>query len=547
MPDARPALAAPAEVRAALAAAHRDEWGRVFGALVRFTGDWTLAEDCTADAFERALTAWAVDGIPRVPGAWLTVTARRRALDLIKRSGVESDKLRLLTAGEDGSAPAADAALAVDDWQDDVLRLLFTCCHPALAMPARVALTLRTVGGLTTREIARAFLVSEATISQRILRGKQKIAHAGIPYRVPPPQLIEDRLAGVLAVIYLIFTEGYAATDGRVTRDDLAAEAIRLGRMLVALAPRDAEARGLLALMLLQNARRAARVDAAGEIVTLEHQDRRLWDRAAIAEGLALVAEQAGDPAAGSYALQAAVAAHHARAATAADTDWAAIVADYDRLLARHPSPIIEFNRAIALGFADGPDAGLVALDALAGPPGARRSSSVPGGPGRRAVPRRAPGCRGRRVPGGPCARPGRRGAPPVGSAHRRVRGGPVASPHGAIPPAGLWAGRGTGCAVQPRERAHLPGLDPHRARADRGGRGDRGLRPSDSARAPARPPLWCSVCSAFWRPSRRGSAGPVPRRRFASAARFPGPSVGIILTGGVVLSVVLLGIGFLV
>ena len=278
MPDVRPALAAPAEVRAALAAAHRDEWGQVFGALVRFTGDWTLAEDCTQDAFERALTAWTADGIPRVPGAWLTVTARRRALDLIKRSGLESEKLRLLIAGDDGPGPAADAALEIDDWQDDVLRLLFTCCHPALAMPARVALTLRTVGGLTTREIARAFLVSEATISQRILRAKQKIAHAGIPYRVPPPQLIDERTAGVLAVIYLIFTEGYAATDGRVTRDDLAAEAIRLGRLLVALAPRDAEARGLLALMLLQNARRSARIDAGGEIVTLEHQDRRLWD-----------------------------------------------------------------------------------------------------------------------------------------------------------------------------------------------------------------------------------------------------------------------------
>lgn len=348
--------AAPAEVRAAVAAAHRDEWARVFGALVRFTGDWSLAEDCTQDAFARALERWGAEGVPRAPGAWLTVAARRRAIDVVRRSGVEAAKLRLLAAGDDGTAPAADRAL--DDvgaeWHDDALRLVYTCAHPALPLEGRVALTLRAVSGLTTREIARLFLVSEATMSQRLLRTKRKIAEAGIPYRVPPPSLVEDRTAGVLAVIYLVFTEGYAPDDGRLVRDELAEEAIRL------------------ALLLLQHARRAARIDGTGDLVPLEEQDRSRWDAVAISEGLALLAEV---PASGPYAVQAAIAAEHDRAPSAAATDWAAIRELYGLL----PStPVVELNRAVAIGMADGPDAGLAALDALGEPPALASSFLLP-------------------------------------------------------------------------------------------------------------------------------------------------------------------------
>ena len=357
--------AAPADVRAAVAAAHRDEWARVFGALVRFTGDWSLAEDCTQDAYARALERWGAEGIPRSPGAWLTVTARRRAIDVVRRSGVEAGKLRLMIADDDLTAPAADLALGdVDtEWQDDVLRLVFTCAHPALPMEGRVALTLRTVAGLTTAEIARLFLVSEATMSQRLLRAKRKIAEAGIPYRVPPPALIADRTAGVLAVIYLLFTEGYAPDDGRVVRDELAEEAIRLARLVDALTQHP-EARGLHALLLLQHARRAARLDASGDLVPLDEQRRELWDPVAIATGLRLVAEAALPR--GPYAVQAAIAAEHDRAPSAAETDWAAIVACYDEL---PQTPVVALNRAVALAMADGPDAGLAALDALGEPP----------------------------------------------------------------------------------------------------------------------------------------------------------------------------------
>ncbi len=365
--------AAPAEVRAAVAAAHRDEWAQVFGALVRFTGDWSLAEDCTQDAFARALERWGAEGVPRAPGAWLTVAARRRAIDVVRRSGVEAAKLRLLAAGDDGTAPAADRAL--DDvgaeWHDDALRLVYTCAHPALPLEGRVALTLRAVSGLTTREIARLFLVSEATMSQRLLRTKRKIAEAGIPYRVPPPSLVEDRTAGVLAVIYLVFTEGYAPDDGRLVRDELAEEAIRLARLVARLTD-DPEARGLLALLLLQHARRAARIDGTGDLVPLEEQDRSRWDAVAISEGLALLAEV---PASGPYAVQAAIAAEHDRAPSAAATDWAAIRELYGLL----PStPVVELNRAVAIGMADGPDAGLAALDALGEPPALASSFLLP-------------------------------------------------------------------------------------------------------------------------------------------------------------------------
>ncbi|MFC9063685.1 RNA polymerase sigma factor, partial [Streptomyces sp. NPDC057074] len=262
---------------------HHAEWGVVFGTLVRLTGDWELAEDCAQDAFARALPAWERDGVPRRPGAWLVTAARRCAVDVLRRRTTECDKIAEASALEAAYEPAPPG--------DERLRLIFTCCHPALPLEARVALTLRAVGGLTTREIARAFLVGEDTVSQRILRAKRKIATAGIPYRVPPPGARAERLGGVLSVLYLIFTEGYAPSDGSATRDRLAEEAVRLARLVTAEAPDEPEARGLLALLLLQHSRRAARLDADGGLVTLEHQDRSLWDRGLIAEGVALVRE----------------------------------------------------------------------------------------------------------------------------------------------------------------------------------------------------------------------------------------------------------------
>ncbi|MFF7341127.1 RNA polymerase sigma factor [Streptomyces sp. NPDC008163] len=349
---------APAAVRAALAAAHRAEWGVVFGTLVRLTGDWELAEDCAQDAFARALPAWERDGVPRSPGAWLVTAARRRAVDVLRRRTTERDKIAEAVALEEAYEPAPPG--------DERLALIFTCCHPALPLDARVALTLRAVGGLTTREIARAFLAGEDTVSQRILRAKRKIAAAGIPYRVPPPGARAERLGGVLAVLYLIFTEGYAPSDGSATRDQLAEEAVRLARLVVAEAPDEPEARGLLALLLLQHSRSAARLDADGGLVTLEHQDRSLWDRALIAEGAALA--RGALPAGGPYALQAAIAAQHALAPDAAATDWAAVVTLYDSLLALRANPVVALNRAVALGMRDGPGAQLEAVDALGRP-----------------------------------------------------------------------------------------------------------------------------------------------------------------------------------
>lgn len=358
MPGATPGDTAPAAVRAALAAAHRAEWGVVFGTLVRLTGDWELAEDCAQDAFARALPAWERDGVPRSPGAWLVTAARRRAVDVLRRRTTERDKIAEAAALEEAYEPAPHG--------DERLRLIFTCCHPALPLEARVALTLRAVGGLTTREIARAFLVGEDTVSQRVLRAKRKIAAAGIPYRVPPPGARAERLGGVLAVLYLIFTEGYAPSDGSTTRDGLAEEAIRLARLVRAETSDEPEARGLLALLLLQHSRRAARLDADGGLVTLERQDRSLWDRELIAEG-ATLAHQAL-PAGGPYALQAAIAAQHALAPDAAATDWAAITALYDRLLALRTNPVVALNRAVALGMRDGPQAQLDAVEALGTP-----------------------------------------------------------------------------------------------------------------------------------------------------------------------------------
>ncbi|MEA2972754.1 MAG: hypothetical protein QOG82_1212 [Actinomycetota bacterium] len=361
------------EVEAAVARAFREEWGRVLATLIRTTGDWDLAEECVQDAFARALERWPTDGVPRNPGAWLTTTARNRALDRLRRDAVGAAKVReaAVNAPDDDGGPAdpddGDADAGGDSGiVDDRLRLMFTCCHPALALDARVALTLRTLGGLTTTEIARAFLVPEPTMAQRLVRAKRKIRHAAIPYRVPPAHLLPERTASVLAVVYLLFNEGYAATAGAdLVRVGLCAEAIRLGRTLAQLMPDEPEALGLLALMLLHDARRAGRVDAGGDLVPLDAQDRSAWDRDAIDEGVALLdaALRRGEP--GPYQVQAAIAACHATAPTAADTDWAEIAGLYRQLARFLPSAVVELNRAVAVAMADGPAAGLALVERL--------------------------------------------------------------------------------------------------------------------------------------------------------------------------------------
>jgi len=349
------------DVEEAVAAAFREEWGQVVATLIRVTGDWDLAEECAQDAFTQALDRWRRDGIPRRPGAWLTTTARNRALDVLRREAVGAAKLRevaVLGRDEGPYDPEYDG----DDSgvEDDRLRLLFTCCHPALPIEARVALTLRTLAGLTTPEIARAFLVPEATMAQRLVRAKKKIRNAGIPYRVPPAHLLPERTTGVLGVVYLLFNEGYAATAGSdLVRTNLCAEAIRLARVLARLMPDEPEVLGLLALLLLHDARRDTRVDTDGELVTLEDQDRTAWDRSEIDEGAALLetALRRGRP--GPYQIQAAIAACHTTAPTAADTDWADIAALYGELQRFVPSAVVRLNRAVAIGMAQHPDAGL--------------------------------------------------------------------------------------------------------------------------------------------------------------------------------------------
>ncbi|MFE9810498.1 RNA polymerase sigma factor [Streptomyces sp. NPDC005227] len=354
------------DVEKAVAAAFHEEWGQVVATLIRVTGDWDLAEECAQDAFAQALDRWRRDGVPRRPGAWLTTTARHRALDVLRREAVGARKLRevAVLARDDGARdPESEDGSGV---QDDRLRLIFTCCHPALPIEARVALTLRTLAGLSTPEIARAFLVPEATMAQRLVRAKRKIRNAGIPYRVPPAHLLPERTTGVLGVLYLLFNEGYAATTGAdLVRTGLCAEAIRLARVLARLMPDEPEVLGLLALLLLHDARRGTRVDAAGDLVTLEDQDRGAWDRTEIDEGAALLEAvlRRGRP--GPYQIQAAIAACHTTAATAGDTDWADIAALYGELRRLVPSAVVRLNRAVAVGMAEGADAGLALVAEL--------------------------------------------------------------------------------------------------------------------------------------------------------------------------------------
>lgn len=323
--------------------------------LIRVTGDWSLAEDCAAEAFESALTVWERDGVPRNPGAWLTTVAKNRALDGLRRAAVLDRKLKEVAAATELEHLDPEGP----DFPDDGLRLIFTCCHPALPLESRVALTLRTVAGLTTEQIARAFLVSASTIAQRIVRAKRKMTEAGIPYRVPDTEALPARLGGVLAVLYLAFNEGYT------TRSEVADEALGVTRALTQLLPDEPETLGLLALMLFQHSRRHAR-EKDRMLLTLEEQDRALWDVDAINEARLLLARGASRRHPGPYQLQAAIAAVHATAPTADATDWPAIVALYDRLLTHNSSPVVALNRAIALGMAAGPDAGLAALDDVA-------------------------------------------------------------------------------------------------------------------------------------------------------------------------------------
>ena len=358
------------EVSQVLAQAHRREWALVLAATVRVAGDLDIAEECVQDAFVSALATWSERGVPDNPGAWLTTAARRRALDLRRRDRTLRAKLPLLV-GTERAAAFSDEVGGAEEASvipDDRLRLVFTCCHPALAVEAQVALTLRLLCGLTTTEIARAFLVSETTMAARITRAKKKIAVARIPYRIPPVHELPDRLDAVLTVVHLLYTTGHTAPEGdRLVRPELVERALDLARMLSALMPDDREVRGLLALLLLNDARRSTRTGERGRLLLLEEQDRSRWDGQAIAEGTELVRQALRRGRPGRFSLQAAIAAVHAEAPTYADTDWREILGLYDALLAVWRSPVVELNRAVAVAMVDGPVAGLAAIDTVAG------------------------------------------------------------------------------------------------------------------------------------------------------------------------------------
>ena len=352
------------QVRESLDAIYRAESGRILATLIRLLGDFDLAEDAVHDAFAAALERWPEEGVPANPRAWLVSTGRFKAIDALRRRArfdASHEKIvEQLQAGAKGTGMEAEESV-----EDDRLRLIFTCCHPALAPEARVALTLREVCGLTTEEIARAFLAAAPTLAQRIVRAKAKICDARIPYQVPSPEELPDRLDTVLQVVYLVFNEGYAASSGAsLTRADLSGEAIRLGRLVMELLP-EPEVMGLLALMLLQESRRAARTSPTGELILLENQDRSLWNREQIAEGVALVERALLSRRFGPYTLQAAIAAVHSEATDVASTDWAQIVALYGVLARAEPSPVVELNRAVAVAMRDGPEAGLALIDAI--------------------------------------------------------------------------------------------------------------------------------------------------------------------------------------
>jgi RNA polymerase sigma-70 factor (ECF subfamily) len=355
------------DATAAIAEAFTAEWGRIVATLIGQTGDWDLAEDCAQQAFAEAVRRWPRDGVPLRPGAWLTTVARNRAIDRLRHEKMKGERLREVTRLLADGVEEDDPLCAGEDGiEDERLRLMFTCCHPALSLEARVALTLRTLAGLSTTEIARAFLVSEATMAKRLVRAKHKIVNARIPYRVPPAHLLPQRTSGVLAVLYLLFNAGYTASAGpELIRADLCAEAIRLARALNLLMPEESEGSGLLALMLFQHSRRLARVDRNGDLVTLEDQDRSLWDRREVSEANALLHAALSAGAAGPYQLQAAIAACHANAEDAAATSWSQVAGLYERLLEVMPQPLVRLNHAVAISMAEGPAEGLMLVDQI--------------------------------------------------------------------------------------------------------------------------------------------------------------------------------------